>query len=67
MLKSGKGNSDRTKHIDVRNFWIKNQLELGTVILEYMSTDKMISDILTKPITGKHFIELRNKLLSWNK
>ena len=64
MMTHGKGNSDRSKHIKVRNFWIADQINLGEIVLVHMRTEDMVSDLLTKPITGKRFLKLRNILLN---
>ena len=40
----------RTKHIDVRYHYIRNVLEKRNIQIEYLSTDLMIADILTKPL-----------------
>ena len=65
-MKHGKGNSDRFKHIKIRNFWITDQINLGEVVLVRMRTENMISDLLTKPITGERFLKLRKILLNCN-
>ena len=41
----------RCKHIDIRYHFIREIVNGGNVILEYCPTDKMIADVLTKPVT----------------
>jgi len=65
MMEDGKGSSDRTKHISVRYFWMKEKVNNNEIKFEYIPTENMVSDILTKPLSGKQFIKLRNKLLNW--
>ena len=43
----------RMKHIKVRYFSIKDQIEKGEVEVKYCPTEKMWSDILTKPLKRK--------------
>lgn len=54
-LKLGKNgsasSSPRTKHIDVKEKFIREQLNEGTLKLKYIETNEMIADILTKPMT----------------
>jgi hypothetical protein len=38
----------RTKHIDVRNHVVRQQVGIGTVKYEYISTSEQIADLLTK-------------------
>ena len=33
--------------------------------IEYMPTEEMLADILTKPLQGTLFKKLRDKLLNW--
>jgi hypothetical protein len=65
LLEKGRSTSDRTRHIKIRHFWIHHYIETKEVALEYLPTDKMIADILTKPLQGEHFRRLRKLLLNW--
>lgn len=41
----------KSKHIDIRHFFIRDVLRDNKAItLEYLSTDKMLADVLTKPL-----------------
>lgn len=45
----------RTKHIDIRHHFVRDTLKDGKIKLEYLNTDQMKADILTKAVTGpKH-------------
>ena len=66
LILKGKSSSNRTRHINVRYFFIKDRIDAGEIEVKYMPTDEMIADILTKPLQGKKFIELRTKLLNWH-
>lgn len=41
----------RTKHIDVRHHFIRENVNKGIIKLCYVCTDDMVADILTKPLT----------------
>ena len=41
----------RTKHIDIRHHFIRESVKEQKITLNYLSTDKMIADILTKALT----------------
>lgn len=40
----------RTKHIDVKNYFIREKLAEGMIKLNYLCTKEMIADIMTKPV-----------------
>jgi hypothetical protein len=64
LLRNGKSSSDRTKHINIRYFWLKDRIDCKDVLVEYMPTEDMIADILTKPLQGDQFIKLRQLLMN---
>ena len=65
MIDRGGSTSDRTRHVAIRYFWVKDRVESKEVEVVYCPTEEMIADILTKPIVGAQFIALRNMLLNW--
>ncbi|KAK6146449.1 hypothetical protein DH2020_020318 [Rehmannia glutinosa] len=52
----------RTKHIDVRYHFIRDQVEKKDITLEYISTDKQLADIFTKPLCESRFEDLKHEL-----
>jgi hypothetical protein len=66
LVKNGKSNSERTKHISTRFYFIKDRVDNHEIKIEHMRTSEMIADILTKPITGALFIRLRTLLMNWS-
>jgi len=65
LAENGRSTSDRTKHIRLRYFFIKQYLDNGDFVLKHCSTDRMIADILTKPLQGAQFEFLRKYLLGY--
>ena len=61
----GRGTSERTKHIKVRQFWMKGNVDEGDMVFVHTPTENMIADILTKPLQGEMFTRLRKALLNW--
>ena len=53
----------RTKHMDVRFHYLRDQLLNHNIQLQYCSTTNMISDVLTKPLPTESFIKLRSPLM----
>jgi len=56
--------SKRTKHIKMKYFYIKDQVDQGEVKIEHKGTEDMWVDILTKPKQGKAFRRNRAKLMN---
>lgn len=65
LAQKGRSTSERTRHINIRHFFIKDRIESGDIELQYKSTGEMIADILTKPLQGALFRKLRSLLLNW--
>ena len=42
--------SDRSKHIEVQHFFIREHIEAGTVKLQHVPSEKQAADTLTKPL-----------------
>ena len=65
MLKNGKAyTTRRTKHINVRYFFITDRIRNGEVTIEHCPTDKMVADYFTKPLQGRKFIEFHNDVMN---
>ena len=63
MIESGRSNSERTRQIAARCFFVEDRVRSKEIQLEYMATKDMTADLLTKPIQGKLFKTLRDQLM----
>ena len=63
LANKGRSTSARTRHIAIRYFFVKDRIDAGEIRVEHMPTGKMIADILTKPLQGDLFREMRAALL----
>ncbi|XP_070004581.1 uncharacterized protein [Nicotiana sylvestris] len=45
----------RTKHIDVRHHFLRDNFEKGLISIEFCATDKQIADIFTKVLSRENF------------
>ena len=63
LAENGASASRRTRHINVRYFFIKERIDSGEVKVSYLPTREMLADLLTKPVQGKLFAKLRDRLL----
>ncbi|KAI3771852.1 hypothetical protein L6452_03023 [Arctium lappa] len=52
----------KTKHIDVRYYFVKDNAEKGTVELYFVNTDYQLAALFTKPLDEKRFNFLISKL-----
>ena len=52
----------RTKHIDVRHYFIRDHQQKGDIYIESVGTEDQLADIFTKPLDEKRFYKLRNEL-----
>jgi hypothetical protein len=64
LLNKGMSTSERTRHIAIRFFFVKDRIETKEVVLEYLSTGEMIADAMTKPLQGELFRRMRGLLLN---
>ena len=55
-------NSAKTKHIDIAYHFVQDCVEKKIVNLKYIPTDKMLADILTKPLSRAKAEPLRQEL-----
>ena len=52
----------RTKHVDIKYDWQREQIKNGSITLKYCPTELMIADSLTKPVSTGKFIWCRNAM-----
>jgi hypothetical protein len=65
LILKGSASSQRSRHIEIHNFWLKEQIENDKFDVVWTDTLSMVSDILTKPLQGEQFLQLRSLLLNW--
>ena len=52
----------RTKHIEVRHHFIREQVANRAISLEYINIENQLADIFTKPLSEDRFYELSRSL-----
>jgi len=52
----------RSKHIETRFHFIRENVESGKVAVRHVKTDNQLADIMTKPIGRVRFQQLRLKI-----
>ena len=66
MAYLGKGSSgSNSKFMDLKYFWIKQQLDAKLIRLQYLSTDQMIADFFASPRVGATFKVFRDYIMGY--
>jgi hypothetical protein len=65
LANKGFSTSEKTRHIAIRYFFVKDRIDAGEVVVEYLPTEQMVADVMTKPLQGTLFRRLRDELMNW--
>ena len=60
----GSGRSERARSIDIKYFWVSEQIQNRVVEIKYEPTKTLKSDGLTKVLVGEKFLKWRKDLLN---
>ena len=63
-MAKAQGNHKRVKHLDLKVHFVRQAVDAGTVVLDYISTNDQLADTFTKALPRQRFIQLRNKILN---
>ena len=67
LMAKGKSTSLRTRHIQIRYFWVKERVDNGEAVIMHMRSEAMgPANALTKPLVGAQFLEERRQLTNWD-
>jgi hypothetical protein len=64
LAEKGWSSAGRTKHVDIKYFWIKEKIQEKLVMIEHIGTDDMLADILTKALPNEKFAKFSFQLLN---
>jgi hypothetical protein len=65
LEKNGQASSGkRTRHLNVRYFFITDRIGKGELTVEYCPTKQMLADFFTKPLQGSLFQALRDQVMN---
>jgi hypothetical protein len=53
----------RSRALNVRYFFLADQVDKGNLTVEYRPTDDMIADYMTKPLQGYKFKKFRDVIM----
>ena len=57
----------RTKHINVRYYFVKSRIDAGEVIVQWYSGEKLEGDFFSKPLCRSKFLRFRRKIMNHKK
>jgi hypothetical protein len=67
LEKNGKASSSRrTRHINVRYFFVTDRVANSEVTIQYCPTLQMLADFFTKPLQGSLFKTFRDRIMNAN-
>ena len=53
---------DRSKHVDVKFHFLRDCVDGGHIVIEFVETCRQLSDILTKPLGHLRFMKLKKMI-----
>ena len=66
LLKNGKkSSSKRTRALNIRYFFLTDQIEKGNLVVEYCPTDEMLGDFMSKHLQGIKFQRFRHVIMGF--
>jgi hypothetical protein len=62
LAKDSRNSSKRTKHIDIKYYFVKDLVSKKFFRLEYICTNKQVADMFTKPLSAGQLCIFRNNV-----
>ena len=66
LVDRGRLGAERTRHIHIRYLWVKERVDTGEVRVEYLRSEDMYANVLTKPLQGAQFQREMYALTGWH-
>jgi hypothetical protein len=65
LLARGRSGGERTRHIAIRYFWMKERVDRGEATIVHKRSAELYANVLTKPLQGSQFVYERGCLTGW--
>jgi hypothetical protein len=65
LVERGRSGAERTRHISIHYFWVKERVDNGEPSIERKGIVDMYANLLTKPLQGSQFTHERLCLTGW--
>ena len=59
-----RSSSKRTRHLNIRYFFLTDQIEKNNMEVKYCPTDDMIGDFMSKPVQGEKYKKFRKDIMN---
>jgi hypothetical protein len=53
----------RSQALNIQYFFLSDQISKGNLIIEYMPTDDMVCDYMSKPLQGEKFRKFQQEIM----
>jgi hypothetical protein len=57
LIMNGQSNAERTRHINIKYFWLHQEMKTGEILLRYVNTEYNLADYFTKCLTNAVLFE----------
>jgi hypothetical protein len=64
LSEKGRSTSQRTRHMNIKYFYVKDRIDTKEIKIVYTATENMIADFFTKPLQGKQFYKFRDLVMN---
>ena len=65
LIERGRSAAERTRHIAIKYFWLKERVDMGEARVKHLGTKFMYANQLTKPLQGAQFKSEREGITGW--
>ena len=65
LIKRDRPAAERTRHIAIKYFWLKEPVDMGEARVKHLGTKFMYANLLTKPLQGAQFKSEREGITGW--
>lgn len=62
-IMANEGSMHRSRHIDIQDAFCREQVQVGTVDVQYVKSEDQLADMLTKPLAKSKFENNRNRMM----
>ena len=65
LIERGRLAAERTRHISIKYFWLKERVDMGETKVVHLGTKDMYANMLTKPLQGAQYKSERYGVKGW--